>query len=295
MSLTGKNRHEIVASTAERFFRPGTHAVNVEQLMLSSQGAWLNVHGDWNPDLTGLDLEEWRHKMTSGRDQYARVVEAGYLFPFGHRASLITITERKLGFGGAGQVEGKPVAYLRQRKFIIVREPTKAYQHRDVPFRTATIKTLVTPNLDLPSKSQIFKLNESAFWPRIGQSDFLFHVVATDWENNREIDFHVPLAFMAKTFTDTEGQNTTAGNTIDQIINNFNGQDVTVAGVTSPGVTESDVRRSRPMGGQKIAFAPTVVPGDTTLETSKMIFGACRSKNTAPPCRRSFRRWLKQM
>lgn len=282
MSLTGRNRHQIVASTAERFSRQGTHPVNVEQLMLSSQGAWLNVHGQWNPELTKLGLEEWRHIMTSGRDQYARVVEAGYLFPFGHRAVLVTITERKLGFGGAGQVEGKPVAYLRQRKLIIVREPTKAYQHRDIPFRTATIKTLVTPNLDLPANSQIFKLNEDAFWPRVGTNDFLFHVVATDWENDREIDFHIPLAFMAKTFADAEGQKP-PGNLVDQIIKNFNGSPVTVAGVTTPGVAETDLRRSRAMGGQKIAFAPIAVPGDTTLETATMIFGACRSKNTAPP------------
>lgn len=282
MSLTGKNRHEIVASTGERFFRQGTHPVDVTQLMLSSQGAWLDVHGEWDVDLTTLDLVEWRHIMTSGRDQYARVVEAGYLFPFGHRAALVTITERKLGFGGAGQVEGKPVAYLRQRKLIIVREPTKAYQHRDVPFRTATIKTLVTPNLDLPATSQIFKLNELAFWPRVGKNDFLFHVVATDWENNREVDFHVPLAFMMKSFADNEGQKP-PGNLIDQIIQNFNGAPVTIAGLTTPGLTETDVRRSRAMGGQKIAFAPVAVPGDTSLETATMLFGACRSKNTVPP------------
>ena len=284
MSLTGRNRHEIVASTGERFFRQGTHPADVEQLMLSSQGAWLNVHGEWNTDLTKLNLMEWRHIMTSGRDQYARVVEAGYLFPFGHRAALVTITERKLGFGGAGQVEGKPVAYLRQRQFIIVREPTKAYQHRDIPFRTATIKTLVTPNLDLPKNSEIFKLNEDAFWPRVGKNDFLFHVVATDWENNREIDFHVPLAFMMKSFADTEGQKPKLPvNLIDQIINHFNGEPVTIASVTTPGLAETDIRRTRPMGGQKIAFAPVAVPGDTTLETATMIFGACRSKDTAPP------------
>ncbi|HVS81426.1 MAG TPA: hypothetical protein VHE60_06810 [Pyrinomonadaceae bacterium] len=281
MSLTGRNRHQIVGSTAERFME-GRHPVDVEQLMLSSQGAWLNVHGQWDPDLTQLGLVEWRHIMTSGRDQYARVVKAGYLFPFGHRAVLITITERKLGFGGAGQVEGKPVAYLRQRKLIIVREPTKAYQHRDIPFRTATIKNLVTPNLDLPKNSEIFKLNEDAFWPRVGLNDFLFHIVATDWENDREIDFHVPLAFMMKSFADAEGQKA-PGNLIDQIINNFNGSPVTVAGVNTPGVTETDLRRSRAMGGQKIAFAPFAVHGDTTLETMTMIFGACRSKNTAPP------------
>jgi hypothetical protein len=281
MSLTSRNRHQIVGSTAKRF-SPGTQPVDVHQLMLSSQGAWLSVHGEWNENLTTLGLVEWRHIMTSGRDQYARIVQAGYLFPFGHRAVLVTITERKVQLGLLHHEVEEPVAYLRQRKLIFIREPTKNYQHRDIPFRTATIKTLATPNLDLPTNSQIFTLGENAFWPRVGTNDFLFHVVATDWENDREIDFHVPLAFMMKTFADTEGQ-TPPGNLIDQIINNFNGKDVTVAGVTTPGVAETDIRRTRPMGGQKIAFAPFAVHGDTTLETATIIFGACRSKDTKPP------------
>ena len=52
----------------------------------------------------------------------------GFLFPFGHRASLIKITERKfhlrkLGLGG----KSVPVAYLRQRMYIIVKEREKNY------------------------------------------------------------------------------------------------------------------------------------------------------------------------
>ena len=36
----------------------------------------------------GIDLEQWRHLATLGRDHYVRVVYAGWLCPFGHAASL---------------------------------------------------------------------------------------------------------------------------------------------------------------------------------------------------------------
>lgn len=286
MSLNRRNRHQIVGSTAD-LFGQGIKPVDVGKLMLSSQGAWLDVHGQWNSTLTKLGLVEWRHIMTSGRDQYARVVEAGYLFPLGHRAVLVKITERKLRPGGVGNVETQPVAYLLQREFIVVREPTKNYQHRDTPFRSVTIKTVVTPNLDQQPEGEIFKHGRDAFWPTVSKEFFLFHVVASDWEsldppdpkNPREIDFHIPLAFIKDTFADPPGNKPE----IDQIIKYFNGEPVVTASGPFAGIAETDIRRTRPMGGQKIAFAPFDKHGDTTLETAAMIFGACGSKDTKPP------------
>jgi len=266
MSLNPNYRHEIVRSSADRSL-VGAKPVDVKQLMLSSQGAWLSVHGQWQTDLTGLDLAEWRHIMTAGRDQYARIVRDGYLFPLGHRAVIVTITERKIQAGRSGLVEGKPVAYLRQRKLIFLREPTKTYQHRHLPFRTATIKTLVTPNLDDPANSEILPGSaDDAFWPRVAGEDFLFHVVATDWEG-REIEFHTPLAFVIKTYA--ENSSAAPPGAMDKIINLYNG------------LGEADERRTRSMGGQKIAFAPAQKSGDTTLETAAMIFAAAGA-NAAP-------------
>ena len=260
MSLASRYRHEIVRSSADRHLT-GARPLDVKQLMLSSQGAWLSVHGQWS---TELDLVEWRHIMTGGRDQYARIVEEGYLVSLGHRAVIVTITERKVQMGTSGLDEGKPVAYLRQRKLIFVREPTRAYQHRHIPFRTATIKTLVTPNLDDPQVSEILPGEaDNAFWPRVAGENFLFHVVATDWEG-REIEFHKPLAFVIKSTADAVDKTK-----LNKIINLYNG------------IAETDERRTRSMGGQKIAFAPTQKPGDTSLETAAMIFGAAGA-NGAP-------------
>lgn len=279
MSLNANYRHEIVRSSADRTVA-GAKPVDVKQLMLSSQGAWLSVHGQWQTDLTGLDLLEWRHIMTAGRDQYARIVRDGYLFPLGHRAVIVTITERKIQMGKSGLVEGKPVAYLRQRKLIFLREPTKTYQHRHIPFRTATIKTLVTPNLDDPAVSEILPgETENAFWPRVAGKDFLFHVVATDWDG-REIEFHKPLAFVIKSTADA-----VVKTKLNNLIHLYNGADVNIkvglVDVTIKGVAETDERRTPGMGGQKIAFAPALKSGDTTLETASMIFGAAGA-NAAP-------------
>jgi hypothetical protein len=256
MSLRRKNRHEIVRSTSDPSLF-ASRPVDVAQMMLTSQGASLNVHGEWDPPIGGMDLVEWQHIMSGGRDQYARIVEAGYLCPLGHRCVLVTITERKVQKGTSGNAEGQPIAYLRQRKLIFLRQFTKTYQHRDSPFRTVTFKTDKTPNLDLPSDSQILAFGENAFWPRVNGQDFLFHVTATDWEGKVH-EYQTPQAFVIKSLADIDPGHTK----INQIIGHVNG--------LSPG----DVRRDRPMRGQKIAYAPSVVSGDTTYETEKIIFGA---------------------
>ena len=70
--------------------------LDVDLLALSSLGAWLDSRGAWPfRQPTGLSVEEWRHRATLGRDHYVRVVYAGFLFPFGHRASVVKITERQ--------------------------------------------------------------------------------------------------------------------------------------------------------------------------------------------------------
>ncbi|HEX5720666.1 MAG TPA: hypothetical protein VF179_31215, partial [Thermoanaerobaculia bacterium] len=167
-SLRRYHRHYLVRLTADRAL-DGNAPVAVERLMLSSLGSWLKLYGAWDHTVTGIDLIEWRHLATLGRDQFVRVVEAGFLFPLGHRAVKIIITERKLAdafnqdFGSKG-----PVAYLRQRMFIVVREPVKAYSHREFPFRTVTFKTLKTPNLiDPPDETlALASGGASTFWPR---------------------------------------------------------------------------------------------------------------------------------
>ena len=93
--------------------------------MLRAMGAWMNVRGSWDPNTlpSGLSVSEWLHRGTLGRDHYVKVVEEGVLFPLGNRAALITITERK--FQPHPNNSNTKVAYLRQRQFIVVREPER--------------------------------------------------------------------------------------------------------------------------------------------------------------------------
>ncbi|HKO60622.1 MAG TPA: hypothetical protein VJV03_05640, partial [Pyrinomonadaceae bacterium] len=255
-SLHNENRHEIVRSTSDPELE-GAHPVDANLLMLSSQGAWMDLTAEWE---TELNLIEWKHRSTAGRDQFVKVVKEGHMFCLGHRAVFIKITERKVIMGKGGLVEGKPVAYLRQRVLINIKEPTKTYSHHDSPFRSVTIRTLATPNLDFPSKDDIFNLGENAFWPIVLNKLFAFDCVGIDWEG-REIEFSLPLAFIVKTHARDKTQ-------MDPIITLYNG------------LAEADAKRQRPMGGQKIAFAPSAKPGDTTHETTSMIFGATGSTGT---------------
>ena len=256
-SLHAENRHQIVRSTSDHTLE-GAKPAPVGRLLLSSQGAWMSLHAKWQ---TPLPLVEWRHIMTAGRDQYVRVVKEGNLFWGCHRAVFIKITERKVQMCKAGPLEGKAVAYLRQRYLVIVREPTRTYTHRHFPYRSVTIKTLVTPNLDLPETDDFFNHKENAFWPRVAGKNFEFQVEATDWEG-RVSEFPAPMAFIVKTIADDPAK-------MDPIIAEYNKH-----------VEAKRPQWERGLRGQKIAYAPPKDAGDTSLETLSMVFNAMKGSGS---------------
>jgi len=253
MSLTSAQRNQIVRLTSDfqiPNYRP--KPVKVDRLMLTSLGAWMNVHGQFSP-FGAFTLEEWRHRAVMGRDTYVRVVEKGYLFPLGHRASLITITERKF----QPTPSGATAAYLRQRKFIIVREPEKTYPGtgqsfggRKLPFRSIRLTSLTTPNIDLPAPI-VPGSGESSFWVRVGGQDFNFHAVMEDIEG-RKLDLTVGLAFIKSDISNDQAKMAT-------VAQNF---------ATGPAG-----RRTRSMNGQTMAFAVPTKPGDTAFPTRSLTFG----------------------
>jgi hypothetical protein len=267
-SLTAGERNQIVHLSTDQsldYARP----VQANRLMLSALGAWLDLRGDWElPAGSSFGLESWTHRTTSGRDQFVRVVCKGYLFPFGHRASLITITER--------DIEESPVhgAYLRFRQFVVVREPEKQYakeptaksrdavEGRTLPFQTVRLKTLVTPSLNpLPDKAD--------GWLMVDKQDFLFKIEAEDWDGRRS-EFTAPLNFIHNNLAEcSTGQSKMLFRSfsINSHINLYN-QD-----------PSQQSRRERPMAGQKIAYAPSLKPGDTSFETEKLVLGGGLTKD----------------
>lgn len=260
MSLDAFDRDELVKLTSD-FTLADTdeRVVRVDRLMLSSLGAWMNVRGGWDVPIANppLSVEEWRHRATMGRDHYVRVVYKGFLFPFGHRASLIKVTERKFHKTGSYMT-----AYLRQRMYIVVRQPEKEYpafgqknDARDLPFRRLRITTLVTPNLDEPSNDAVVvngsNKGQSAFWPNVLAKPFQFHIIGTDWEG-RNIEFTSPAIFIENSVAYDKP-------TIDAAKLNLD--------------SKTD-RSRREMRGQTIAFATPKKSGDTAFTVQTLTFTA---------------------
>jgi hypothetical protein len=278
MSLDGRDRNEIVHLTSN-WRIPGylPRPVVTERLMLSTLGAWLDLEGTWEdpPDLDGtpLSVVNWRHEARMARDQYVRVIYRGYLLPYGHRAVLLKITERKFFYREDAQTPGN-IAYLYQRMFILVRQPTKSYSRRDMPLRTVTFKTRVTPNLVDPTENDIAGLAQDAFWPHLntgsGTVPFQFHLRGTDWDG-KTVEWTSPMIFV----TDTVD-----GTNLAPVLTEYN--DTTA--VTDP-------LRRRPLSGQPIAFAPSKKEGDTTFEAADLSFEAAALSGGDGP---HFRPALKQ-
>jgi hypothetical protein len=201
-------------------------AADSKRLSLSALGALLDAEGAWDQRPDSVGLQQWKHLATLGRDHYVRVVYAGFLMPFGHAASLIKVTERK--FENLSETDSHRVALLRQRFFIIVRQPVKndyrevggAYRAgheflgNTMPFRSIEILTRTTPNLQAPEDANITPVNvgnkriysktsdnytvapRMVFWPRLAtQNWFQFEVAATDINGARCV-FSLPMLFV---------------------------------------------------------------------------------------------------
>lgn len=260
MSLDARDRHELVTLTSDFILpRCETRVVRAERFMLTSLGAWMDVGGRWAlnvlpPDAQDLlSVEEWRHRATMARDHFVKVVYRGYLFPFGHAAALVKITEREFKPGRQNLT-----AFLRQRVYVVVRQPDKDFpaafqphEGRKLPFRHIRLATLETPGLDDPVNSQIAGKGQEAFWLQVGDSDFLFNVVAEDLEG-RAVEFTTPLAFI-------DGKWAT---------------DASVAQAAAASLAGSAARKTRSAQGQKVTYAESAKSGDTTFETDSLTFEA---------------------
>ncbi|MCI0430394.1 MAG: hypothetical protein L0210_07625 [Rhodospirillales bacterium] len=114
------------------------HVIAASRFMLSALGASATLKSAWPADDSDL-LQAWDHDAEGGRDRYVRTAERGYLFPFGHRATLVKITQRR--FASHPPVT---VAELVQEQILLVQEEerdfrnfTRAYPSdgREMPFK----------------------------------------------------------------------------------------------------------------------------------------------------------------
>ena len=247
----------------------------VDRLMLSSLGGWLESDAHWDLPLAeggyNSSLLQWRHRAAQGRDNYVRVVRKGFLFPYGHRASLVTISERE--FSHIDDNGSKDVgAYIRQRVFIIVTQPVKDYftdddhdpyvphQNRKFPFTTLELITKVTPDL-APEQNYIGAYashKELAFEPQLSATDpFLFHFRGTDWAG-AQIDFRSPVVWVD--FTEAFGVSDSDDGHINEIIH-----------------TWETAQNPVDLHSQRVNMAPPTdpdTPGDTQVVAQSFVIGA---------------------
>lgn len=249
MPLTASDRDGIVTATSSS--SAGAAPAEARRLHLSALGSSLTIDGAWDG---AFSVTGWNHRSTLGRDHYVRVDIAGYLAPFGHRATLVSITERKFT-GGA--------AYLFKRSFIVVKRPVKDFpapgqpnDSRQMPFRRVTIADSVSPII---TKDPIpgFSVDQ-AFWPLVSGTDLQWSLVGHDVEGRRA-PFSMPLLFVARGDVVATGVHGSRGAAIADAY----GDDFSFPS-----------RRRRPLEGRSVALAPPDLPGDTASEVEFVLFDA---------------------
>jgi hypothetical protein len=259
--LTTLDRYQICRLSSD-FSISSRADIPAKRLWLSARGGFLESDAFWDPPFsTHLDMVEWKQTTTLGRDHYVKVVRKGYLFPYGHRAVQITITERRFE-----QVKGHTVATSRQHKFIVVRQPDKNYaaghtfgvanDSRDLPFRTLHIVTLRTPDISLPTAFAAG--NQGTFAIKVptssGDQPFQFHFIGTDWIG-RQIAFTAPAVFVDQD----------SGLTPDKA------KDVRKA---YNALSLDDPLRVAQVGGQTVAFGTPHKQGDTDVVLNTIAFSS---------------------
>lgn len=279
--------------------------LTVSELSLSALGGNLDVDTAFVPPASArrkrgstvenlfdaLSIERWRQRTVLGRDVVVEVVYKGFLFPIGHRASLVKLTERRFE---AVTPNGPPVAVLTQRMFLRIGEPEKTFpahgqpnRGRRFPSDKVTILTRRTPDLVDPTdtkQEQVFG-NASAhtepngriwlsnlpqdkgdprngtglcFWPRTAKRRG-----AEVWFEMRmgteAVAVKLPLIFVDNTAANDPA--TMAG-----LAEYYNDLVPNSAGV-------SPTRRLGRLG-QPVVMAPERKPGDTSYETDWWIIKA---------------------
>ncbi|TFZ59024.1 hypothetical protein E4V01_08510 [Methylorubrum sp. Q1] len=267
--------------------------LSVTELSLSALGGSINLDTTFVPPAAArtkagnlfdaFSVERWRQRTVLGRDVVVEVVYKGFLFPLGHTASLVKLTERLIVDAG----DGAPTAVLIQRKFLKVADPVKTYPAEGQPNRSRRwscqeleILTLTTPDLvdpaaelggtadcpggpleveDVLASGRLTFTGPGAtglcFWPRIAGRDG-----AEVWFEMRVAGEAVPLR-LPLLFVDNQAANDPA--TVGAVVRYYNDRVPEDGAKAGTGPVRYLDRR-----GQPVRMAPETTPGDTTYETA---------------------------
>ncbi|MET0901515.1 MAG: LysM peptidoglycan-binding domain-containing protein [Mycobacterium sp.] len=262
-SLVPEDRRDIAEQTTlpPKDTRPESDPLDVRRLYLSALGAWIDWRGKWRDDAR---LSAYVHQAPMGRDQYVRIERPIYLYPFGHRATLIKLTERKIKPTAAN-----PAADLYTRYFIVLREHTRDYTGVTVPgterfvlhafpFKTITIDPVVSTDIDTPPQDPA----TVPFIPLANKVSYPWKITGVDHEN-REISMVTPLVAVPMNVRPPAKPHESA-------LELWNMQ-----------VVAKDYPLD--LGGAEIAFAPSLTSGDTTSRVQHIEFTGHAAADTSTP------------
>ena len=228
--------------------------IELDDLYLSTLGATLGAHAAW-PNAPDGTLVGWRHRSAFGRDHFIKTMHRGRLWPYGHRATLIQISQRTF------TQDGQP-AILKTKNWIVLKDHVMTYTAddrfgRQLPYTSVEILTRITSEIDFDNPN-----TPNAFWPLVSgtQNDFPFRVRATDRSNNTS-ELNQALGFAAE---DPSNWDFTRAN-IEAV-------KARVQHVSHVFAEAAPPRSQVALAGQKVAFINEVTPGDATLEVAHLMF-----------------------
>ncbi|MGI6855164.1 hypothetical protein [Mesorhizobium sp. 1B3] len=264
------------------YYRP--KPLDVSELSLSALGGFLNHDTNFLPQapavtydgrslFDGLSIERWQHLIVLGRDVLATVVYSGYLYPLGHKASLVKITERifvRMKGDGVQDKDFGVKAVLRQRMFIRVSSPTKKYPAvgqpnkgrqwcaEDVTMLTRESPDIVDPTLELDTSQsrqslsgRIFLDNRPglAFWPQTATTEEARFRFEFTLDGRRT---KMPLIFVDRIAAKDKAA-------LDALLKYYRALD-------------EDTWRTAQLNGQTLRFAEPVKEGDTSFAVDSIVF-----------------------
>jgi hypothetical protein len=279
-SMYQRDRVSLIRLTSDQLLGGGDRTpVPVDTLHLSALGATMDL-GATFPDPTpsaNIALKQWRHRSTFGRDQYVRVVNRGYLLPFGHACVEIIITERK--FVGDGLSRSAP---LEQRTFLVVTQPVLDFPDaadlmptdgRQVPFRRVRIRTVVSPPFNRSALPGSGTPLSNCYFPvdALTGQDVEFLATAVD-RDGRSVDLRMPMAFVIGPTADQKNPMAT----IRQAWNSY----------------DHPQRRWARLDGQKVAYAASLQQrrGATSITTTRARFDLTDLADPSLPDKAGLRR-----
>ncbi|MGV2975042.1 hypothetical protein AB1P65_06280 [Roseibium alexandrii] len=266
--------------------------LDVSELMLTALGGSIRLDTSFEPPVgafhinkkplfDALSVERWQQWSVLGRDVFTEIVYKGFLLPFGHRASLVKVTERTFL---RDEETGLIRAYLRQKMFIRCSKPEKRYPAigqanggRSFPADRLVILTVQTPDIIDPltiedhgsnsGEDDVRELSNGrlnlgarpglAFWPRIA--------LAKGAEVRFELDLNGTYSDLPMIFVDNVAMNDQkAMAALTRYYYSLKSpEDKDVPEQINPLIH----RRTLRLSGEKIRYAPEIETGSASIET----------------------------